>query len=135
MAVVTVAYLCDWPVLAQNNMKVDLPRVSSSENFVSRRGETRKKNQYVRTVQEPISREKTFEPATLFKRRFFRDARAAPRPVSDASATGKVRRISGIRIQVMAMIVLGPRSTWVYVAVKPMQIAFPKPALTDLKAI
>lgn len=48
-------------------------------------------------------------------------------------AKGKVRRISRIRIQVVTMLV--PEPALVYVTVKPMQIAFPNLALTDLKAI
>lgn len=48
-------------------------------------------------------------------------------------AKGKVRRISRIRIQVITMLV--PEPALVYVTVKPMQIAFPNLALTDLKAI
>lgn len=52
---------------------------------------------------------------------------------SCASAKGKVRRISRIRIQVVTTLVAEP--AFVYVTVKPMQIAFPNLALTDLKAI
>lgn len=52
---------------------------------------------------------------------------------SCASAKGKVRRISRIRIQVVTLLV--PEPAFVYVTVKPMQIAFPNLALTDLKAI
>lgn len=53
--------------------------------------------------------------------------------LSYASAKGKVRRISRIRIQVVTTLVAEP--AFVYVTVKPMQIAFPNLALTDLKAI
>lgn len=53
--------------------------------------------------------------------------------LSCASAKGKVRRISRIRIQVVTTLVAEP--AFVYVTVKPMQIAFPNLALTDLKAI
>lgn len=112
--------------------------MSPSENFVSNGGETRtrgkkswKKNRYLGIRDSVSARGKEFEKGSLFKSVLLSLSLSCA--FSCASAKGKVRRISRIRIQVVTLLV--PEPAFVYVTVKPMQIAFPNLALTDLKAI
>lgn len=114
-------------------------RVSERKfRFECRRGAKRErgvcgeKNRGKRIDILPIPRlEKSSKRETLLKVCFSPLSLSLVR--SCASAKGKVRRISRIRIQVVTTLVAEP--AFVYVTVKPMQIAFPNLALTDLKAI
>lgn len=117
-----------------------LARVSERKfRFECRRGAKRErergvwgKNRGKRIdILAPIPRvEKSSKRETLLK---LNCASLLSLSLSCASAKGKVRRISRIRIQVVTTLVAEP--AFVYVTVKPMQIAFPNLALTDLKAI